>query len=434
MTLNWNLDASSLTNIARHNFREIGKIMNETKSFTLAGIGIQSIGLGDFNQHYDLLHIPNMGGYKFALNAASCCNNVIFGASGIDEIIYGKEILVWKGTWNQVQKQIATETIYWKKYSDKIKHIYLPANSEIEEFHKYLEIPYDKMSVINHGVNHNFFKPSDNKKNTRKKILSKLKIPNSPYFLHIGENNFVRKNLKRLGEAYEQARYSNLKNNFNHNLIIAGKHYPAIERELSRIGGIYFLDWITDDDLLQLIQGSDAFLLPSIHEGFGMPLVESMACGVPCMSSNRHATPEVLSGAGLLVDPLDINDIANSLLKLDQDKKLLKDLSDKSLLRAQDFSWKKNAEEIFKLYEIDSSKPMQNFEKEYELSAYRTLVSMADMFPTKNIDLLGPLVRFNYLKLLDWAVNVGLKDSKTRDFLLPYADWYKLKLEELQKE
>ena len=77
---------------------------------------------------------------------------------------------------------------------------------------------------------------------------------------------------------------------------------------------------------------------------------------------------------------------------------------------------------------------MQNFEKEYGIAAYRTLVSIADMFPTPNVDLLGPLVRFNYLKLLDWAVNVGLKDSKTRDFLLPYADWYKLKLEELQKE
>ena len=120
MAINWNLGASSLTNIARNNFREIGKIMNETKSFTLAAIGIQSVGLGDFNQHYDLLHIPNMGGYKFALNAASCCDNVIFGASGIDEIIYGKEILVWPGSWPQVKKQMAKEISYWKKYSDKI--------------------------------------------------------------------------------------------------------------------------------------------------------------------------------------------------------------------------------------------------------------------------------------------------------------------------
>ncbi|MDC0450798.1 glycosyltransferase family 4 protein [Nitrosopumilus sp.] len=434
MPINWNLDASSLTNIARNNFRELGKIMNDTKSFTLAAIGIQSTGLGDFNQHFDLLHIPNMGGYKFALTASFSCDNIIFGCSGIDEIIYGKEILVWPGTWRNVKRQSKLDISYWKKYAHKIKHIHLPANSELNEFHEYLDIPYEKMSVINHGVNHDFFKPTNDKENTREKILSKLKIPNDPYFLHIGENNYVRKNLKRIGEAYEQAKYSDSKNNFKHNLIIAGKHYPAIEKELSRIGGIYFLDWITDDDLLQLIQGSDAFLLPSIHEGFGMPLVESMACGVPCMSSNRHAPPEVLSGSGILVDPLDVDEITNYMLKLDQDKKLLKDLSEKSLLRSQDFSWKKNAEEIFKLYEIDSSKPMQNFEKEYGIAAYRTLSSIADMFPTPKVDLLGPLIRFDYSKLLDWAVNIGLKDSKIKDFLHPFADWYKLKLEEVHHE
>jgi glycosyltransferase involved in cell wall biosynthesis len=434
MAINWNLDASSLTNIARHNFREIGKIMNETESFTVAAVGIQSVSLGDFNQHYDLLHIPNMGGYRFALNAATNCNNIIFGISGIDEVVYGKEVLVWPGSWPQVKQQIATNTTHWKKYSHKIKHMYTPANSELEEFHKYLDIPKEKLSVIHHGVNHDFFKPSKDKENTRKKILSKLELPDSPYFLHVGENNFVRKNLKRLGEAFEQAKYSQPTSKFNHNLIIAGKHYPSIENKLSKIGGIYFLDWISDDDLLQLLQGADAFFLPSIHEGFGMPLVESMACGVPCVSTNRHAPPEVLSDSGILVDPYDVNSIANSMIKLDQDKKMLQDLSDKSLSRAQDFSWKKNAKEIFKLYDVDTSKPMENFEKHYDLSAYRTLVSICDMFPTPNIDTIGALLRFNYLDLLDWAINIGSKDNATKDFLFPFIDWYKSKHEELSKQ
>ena len=56
------------------------------------------------------------------------------------------------------------------------------------------------------------------------------------------------------------------------------------------------------------------------------------------------------------------------------------------------------------------------------------------MFPTPNVDLMGPLIRFNYLKLLDWAINHGLKNSVTRDFLLPFEDWYKLKFEEQSKE
>jgi glycosyltransferase involved in cell wall biosynthesis len=187
MAINWNLDASSLTNIARNNFREIGILMNQTKSFTIAAIGIQSVSVGNFNQHFDLLHIPNMGGYKFAVNTVLHCNNIIFGTSGIDEIVYGKDILVWKGSWNAVKKEISKEITYWKKYINKIKHIHVVTNSELKEFHKYLEIPYEKMSIIPHGVNHSFFKPSKNKEDTRKKILSKLNIPNSPYFLHIGE-------------------------------------------------------------------------------------------------------------------------------------------------------------------------------------------------------------------------------------------------------
>jgi glycosyltransferase involved in cell wall biosynthesis len=434
MAINWNLDASSLTNIARHNFREIGKIMNETKSFTLSAVAIQSVSLGDFNQHFDLLHIPNMGGFRFALNAAINCNNIIFGASGIDEIIYGKEILVWKGSWKDSKNKMKFEIENWRKYVSKIKHIHLPANSELEEFHNYLDIPKEKMSVIYHGVDHNFFKPSDNKASTRKKILTKLNLPDAPYFLHIGENNYVRKNLKRLGEAYEQAKYSNLSTKFEHNLIIAGKHYPAIEKELSRIGGIYFLDWISNDDLLELIQASDAFFLPSIHEGFGMPLVESMSCGIPCVSSNRHAPPEIILDSGILVDPYDVNSIANAMILLDSDKKLLKDLSEKSLCRAKDFSWNKNAKEIFKLYDVNVLKPMKNFEKNYELAAYRTLASVTDMFPTPNVDTIGALLRFDYLDLLNWAINVGSKSDMTKDFLFPFIDWYKSKHEELSKQ
>ena len=108
MPINWNLDASSLTNLARNNFREIGKIMNTTKSFTIAAIGIQSVSIGDFNQRFDLLHIPNMGGYRLATNATEHCKNIIFGLSGIDEVIYGKEVMLWKNMWKATKPIMKT--------------------------------------------------------------------------------------------------------------------------------------------------------------------------------------------------------------------------------------------------------------------------------------------------------------------------------------
>ena len=419
MPINWNLDASSLTNIARHNFRELGKIMNDTKSFTLSAIGIQSLGLGDFNQRFDLVHIPNMGGYRFPTNATKHCKNIIFGLSGIDEVIYGKEVMLSKNMWEVQEPLMKKELEKWKKYVHKVKVIHVTTNSEKEEMHKYLGVPYEKMKIIPHGVDHDFFKPSKNKENTREEMLFKCKIPNQKYFLNIGELNFVRKNQIRLIEAFSIARKSGL----NHNLIIAGKHYPEIEKKAKDIDGIFILDWIPNNDLLSLIQGADAFLLPSIHEGFGMPLVEAMSCGVPCISSNRHSPPEVLDNSGILVNPENVTEISQAMLKLANEPELLINLSKKSLKNSEKFSWEKNAEQIFELYGISSNQPMENFDHFYDLAAYRTLVTVCDFFPGKKQNMILSLLRFGYGDLINWAVNYGLDNSMTKDFLLPFEEW-----------
>ena len=428
MPINWNLDASSLTNIARHNFRELGKIMNKTQSFTISAVGIQSVGLGDFNQRFDLLHIPNMGGYRFATNATDHCKKIVFGLSGIDEVIYGKEVMLWKNMWHVEKPKIKKELEKWKKFVHKVKSIHVTTKSELEEMHKYLGVPREKMKIIPHGVDHDFFTPPKNKEKTRTNILSKLKIlhdgcpgpiPNEKYFLHVGEMNFVRKNLVRLIDAFLKSRKLGLK----HNLIITGKHTKELENICTNKPGIILLGWIPNNDLLELIQGADAFLLPSIHEGFGMPLVEAMACGVPCISSNRHSPPEVIEDSGILVNPYSETEISDAILSLANNSKLLEELSEKSLKRSYDFSWKKNAQQICELYEIDFSKPMKNFDKFYELAAYRTLVTVCDFFPDKKQNLVLSLLKFDYNDMIKWANDFGLDNPMTKDFLLPFEEW-----------
>ena len=95
--------------------------------------------------------------------------------------------------------------------------------------------------------------------------------------------------------------------------------------------------------LVQLIQGSDGLILPSIHEGFGLPLVEAMSCGVPCITSNIHAPPEIVGDNGILVDPYNVTEISDAMIKLGKDEKLRSELSQKALARSKDFSWKINA-------------------------------------------------------------------------------------------
>ena len=291
--------------------------------------------------------------------------------------------------------------------------------------HQYLKIPYDRIKIIPLGVDHDFFKPSIDKKSTRTQVLSELKIPNEKYFLHVSEINYVRKNQIRLADAYQTARKSGLK----HNLIIVGKHLPQIKKKIGHLPGIFFLDWVTNEQLLQLFQGADAFLLPSIHEGFGFPLVEAMCCGIPCISTNKHSPKHVIADAGILVNSYDVSEISDSMLILAKDSKLLKELSQKSLKRSEFFSWKKYAKQIFELYKIDPTKTMNDFETQYDLAAYRTLVTVCDTFPDKDHPLLFSLLKLDYQKLLKWATDYGLNDPKTRDFLIPFEDWIYEKLE-----
>ena len=331
---------------------------------------------------------------------------------------------MWKVEGPRIKKEIKN----WKKFIHKVKTIHVTTKSEFEEMHKYLEIPREKMKIIPHGVDHDFFTPTKDKEKTRANILSKLKIlhdgypyliPNEKYFLHVGELNFVRKNLVRLIDAFLKSRKLGLK----HNLIIAGKHTKELEHICLNKPGIFLLDWISNNDLLDLIQGADAFLLPSIHEGFGMPLVEAMACGIPCISSNRHSPPAVIEDVGILVNPYSETEISNAMLSLANNSKLLEELSEKSLKRSYDFSWEKNAQQIFKLYEIDSSKPMKNFDEFYDLAAYRTLVTVCDFFPNKKQNLILSLLKFDYDDLIKWANDFGLDNPKTKDFLLPFEEW-----------
>ncbi|MCV0399667.1 MAG: glycosyltransferase family 4 protein [Nitrosarchaeum sp.] len=417
IVLDWNVNASSLMNINRNLFRELGKIMNETKSFTISAIKESSVGIGDINHHYDVIHIPNMGGYRFPVIPAQNCKNLILGLSGIDEVIYGNEVFTDSSRWKIQEPLIKTAINNWKSNIDKIKSIHVVTSSEYNEMHQYLGIPHKKMTIIPHGVNHDFFKPPTNKEKTRKEILHKFHIPESRYFLHVGETNWKRKNHLRIIEAYAKAKKSGLK----HSMIFVGKYNSKIKKIGEKIPGVFFLGWLSNEYMLKFMQGADAFILPSIHEGFGMPLVESMACGVPCITSNNHAPPEVVGNSGLLVNPRDASEISEKMLQIVNDK-LQAELSKKAINQAKLFSWEDSAKKILNLYD-NGGMQTNTFEEDYEVAAYRTLTTVCELYPDSKQRLIESLLQFDYSKMISWALEDGLYDEKTRDFLLPFESW-----------
>ena len=110
------------------------------------------------------------------------------------------------------------------------------------------------------------------------------------------------------------------------------------------------LGFIPQQDLVLLYNEATVFAMPSLYEGFGLPILEAMSCGCPVISSKEGSLGEIAGDAAYFVDAYNIDDIAGGIKKVFEDKSMQKSLSDKGLLRAKKFTWKKTAEETMKVY------------------------------------------------------------------------------------
>ena len=111
-----------------------------------------------------------------------------------------------------------------------------------------------------------------------------------------------------------------------------------------------------------------------------------------------------------------------------KDEKLRSELSQKALTRSKDFSWKTNAASLLQLYEKSVPKITSwNFQKNFEVSARRTLATVCELYPHKNQRMVESLLTFDYSKMVDWALKDGLSNESTKDFLLPLESWLRNK-------
>jgi glycosyltransferase involved in cell wall biosynthesis len=164
--------------------------------------------------------------------------------------------------------------------------------------------------------------------------------PGYPYLLYVGSRK-PHKNLPRLLKAYS---ISGIRRDVR--LVLSGYPDQQILGEIERLGlsgDVVFATSPDDADLADVYRGALAFVFPSLYEGFGLPPLEAMACGVPVLAANVCSMPEVVGDAGLLVDPHRIDGIADGIRRLVQDLTLRDELRQKGLLRAQLFSWEETA-------------------------------------------------------------------------------------------
>ena len=122
------------------------------------------------------------------------------------------------------------------------------------------------------------------------------------------------------------------------------------ESNLSLKKEVIFSGYCSQENLPALYRGASLFLFPSLYEGFGLPPLEAMACGVPVIASRVSSLPEVLGEAAILVDPYNIKEIAEAIKNTLEDESLRVSLIEKGFARAKLFSWEKTARETLGVY------------------------------------------------------------------------------------
>lgn len=221
------------------------------------------------------------------------------------------------------------------------------------EIIKYLNVPAEKIKVMMQGVNLNMYHNCYSKDEIYKTI-EKYGISDN-YILYVGTIE-PRKNLKRLIEAYELLLEKDELKSMPQLVLAGGKGwlcdeiYQAANKENLQ-GKVLFTGYIDFEDSPKLMAGAQFFTFPSLYEGFGMPPVESIACGTPVLAANAASLPEVLGECAVYVDPYSVNSIAAGMEKLMKDSHLRTVLSEMGVKYAKRYDWNNSVKTLKKVYE-----------------------------------------------------------------------------------
>ena len=230
-------------------------------------------------------------------------------------------------------------------------HVIVPSHAVKRDVVRLLGLPEDLVTVTHHGCEPRFHPRADPA--SHRAAAARYGLP-PRYVLAVGTLE-PRKNLTTLLQAFARLRR-------------AGEVDPALRLVLAGARGwldepifravrsfgldevVRFPGFIDDDDLPDLYRGAEAFVFPSLYEGFGLPLLEAMACGAPVVTSNTSSLPEVAGGAALLVDPLDVGGLAAVVARVLRDEGLRERLRAAGLARARQFSWETAARQVLDVY------------------------------------------------------------------------------------
>ena len=234
-------------------------------------------------------------------------------------------------------KRFSPLTPYHRYYIPQVlkeaEHIICNSQSTAQDIVRFCNISANKITPILLAHNFNHFRPV---------IEESINQRSHPYFLYIGRHD-PYKNISRVISAF-----ANLPLNQDYQLWLSGpsdkRYTPNLKKQVQELGivdQVKFLDYVPYDDLPKIISGAIALVFPSLWEGFGLPVLEAMACGTPVITSNLSSLPEVAGDAAILIDPYKVEEITDAMQAIANDTGLRSHLSQLGLQRAKQFSWEK---------------------------------------------------------------------------------------------
>ena len=291
----------------------------------------------------DVLHCTsNTAPYLNKIPLITTLHDIIYMEGSLLKLLINKASLYQK--FGNLYRRIIV-----RKVVKNSRHLITVSNFEKENITSFFKLKNKNIHAIHNGVNQKFRIKVDS--NHLAKVKTKYKLPNN-YLLHIA-NKDPRKNTKRILIAFNKfSKTAPIK----HKLLMLGCKDADLKIVLNEIGAldlyknIILTGYVSDEDLPVIYYLSKLFLFPSLREGFGIPIIEAMACGVPVITSNTSSMPEVAGDAAHIIDPNKTEEIYNGMIKIISDDKYKKELIQKGLIRSKQFSWNSMASQVLELY------------------------------------------------------------------------------------
>jgi glycosyltransferase involved in cell wall biosynthesis len=240
-----------------------------------------------------------------------------------------------------------TRAFRWQmKALQKAAHLIAVSQNTKQDIIRFLDIPEERITVVPMAPGDHFQILDENNVQA---ILDQYHLQR-PFVLYVGNYN-MHKNIELLVESWAQL-------DLPVDLVFAGtlSTYPSslMDRidQTGRKAYVHFLGSIPyySDTLIALYNAATAFVFPSLYEGFGLPVVEAMRCGCPVIAAGRGSLPEVVGDAGILIEPDDIEGLANAMQRLIDDPAWRMLLRERGLSHVKKFSWEKTAKETLAVY------------------------------------------------------------------------------------